>query len=174
MSKEPPKKRGRKLQLTPELIEKLCKIISETGLCKRAYEVCGFSQATFYKWIIDYPEFSEKVENAKKDFQQKNVDEYSHNKELAESFITQVLAGKYYKKKRRQVLNRNDQIVTLEDEEQVVPGEYILERVFGKTNTESQTTFVFQIGDPTPIEDRKDGDETEILNLLELDAEDDI
>lgn len=164
------KRKGRKPKLTPERIDAICKTLAETGSDRITYETHSISAKSFYEWQNTNPEFKQKIDQARQAFYQKGVDSAAHNVELANTFITQVLEGKYFKKKIKQVLDRSGEVRTLEELEQVVPSDQILERVLGRSSADPNPTFVFQIGEPTPIDDRTPGDEEEILALLALES----
>ncbi len=61
-----------KTKYTPELIELIERILAETGSDITTYRAAGITAETFYAWIRQRPDFSERVAKAKKAFRDKN------------------------------------------------------------------------------------------------------
>jgi len=55
---------------TPERVDRIFRAIAQTGKDKEGYEAGGITPETFYRWIKDKPEFSERVTHAKDLFRQ--------------------------------------------------------------------------------------------------------
>lgn len=54
---------------TPERLELIYKVLSEGGTEKEAYTRAGISQDTYYAWLKQKPEFSEKVKEAQRAYE---------------------------------------------------------------------------------------------------------
>lgn len=133
---------GRRSKYIPELVEAICQTIRETGSDRLAYESHNLSHQTFYLWISKHPEFNEKVEKARQDFYRNKNNKAGDQKELAESFIQNTLAGKTFRWSMREVLDRHGNVHQLTSIEQVLPTPQILERVLGQVSEESRSLQV--------------------------------
>lgn len=134
----PKQKEGGKYR--PEVLDIIYKILEENGTDTDACKGAGISKETFYTWLRIKPEFKQKVEEIKQARLIKTSQPLLDRKEIAESFIDQVIQGKKFKKKiiNKQVLNRQGEIVTLTEEhlEEVLPTPQMLERILGKEEIE--------------------------------------
>jgi hypothetical protein len=156
-----PKTGGRKSRYTSDLVEAICQTIRETGSDRLGYERNDVSHQTFYKWISLYPEFNENVEKARQDFLTFKQSQLGAQKELAESYIHNVLAGKAFRWSMREVLDRNGVVHQLSSVEQVLPTPQILERVLGQVKSDDQNTgnsfqVIFGLAEPPELEEGVD------------------
>lgn len=70
---------GRKPKYSQELANLIVEVISQTGSDKAAYSAVGIRAGTYYRWLNEKSEFSERVARAKEDF----------SKTAPEAFISQ-------------------------------------------------------------------------------------
>ncbi|MEM9450693.1 MAG: transposase [Cyanobacteria bacterium P01_E01_bin.6] len=59
------RKRKRVVRYTTRRADEICRAIEKIGSVKEACKSIGLQPSTFYNWKKKYPEFSEKVDNAK-------------------------------------------------------------------------------------------------------------
>jgi len=62
-----PNKPGRPSKYEPDTVAEIIKLLSEGCIVENVCAKTGIGVSTFYDWIIEYPEFSEKVTRAKAD-----------------------------------------------------------------------------------------------------------
>ncbi|BAU12872.1 hypothetical protein LEP3755_34050 [Leptolyngbya sp. NIES-3755] len=150
------KRRGRNSKCTPELIERFCKVLLETGSIKDSCEACGIDTSTYWRWREKDVNFHSSIETALAERLNRASKPIWNRREVAESYVDDVLAGRKFRIKRRQVLSKSGEIIDLVDEEQVIPSDALLERVLGARQEESNTSFQVSFGLAEPPQEEED------------------
>ncbi|HEY9824924.1 MAG TPA: hypothetical protein V6D19_05715 [Stenomitos sp.] len=63
-------KRGRSSKYSPERVEQICTAIARTGSDRAGWQAGDISSETFYRWINEFPEFSEGISNARAEYRE--------------------------------------------------------------------------------------------------------
>lgn len=81
----PKSNRGAKGKYTPEVVNRICHALAATGRDKAALAAGGIHADTFYRWIKDKPEFSERVDTARAEWLTR--DDYARDKAMRDGLL---------------------------------------------------------------------------------------
>lgn len=156
---QPKKRRGKQSKFTNELQSRILELAKVCKTDKEIYEAVGISKDSFYRYLSDHSDFSDLFTKARsqKSIEQENALVWDR-RQAAEDYIELVYKRQVWKQKKkyRQVLNRQGEIVTLVDieEEQIMPQDVmrILDSLPGSGSGALQVNI--QVGEETFEEER--------------------
>lgn len=59
---------GRKGKYDERTVATICRVVARTGADRPAYEAAGIAKDTFYKWLREKPDFSDRVARAREEW----------------------------------------------------------------------------------------------------------
>ena len=86
-------KLGRKTKYNSDRVARICKIISEGGTEKSAFEAVGVSESQYYEWKATKSEFAEAVKKAKAEYE--NWLDVQYKKEAGKSLMLLIKGTEY-------------------------------------------------------------------------------
>lgn len=123
---------GRKTKYSAQIVEKILEALRHSGSDRQAFEAAGVSRDTFYKWIRQYPDFSDALVQAKIVFRERCPEQL---REKAMDALLDHLYGRVVETWTiHEIVRDGEKIIRRESTKTVKRGvpQWVIERILGK------------------------------------------
>lgn len=134
---------GRKTKYTSQIVEKIVEVLRLTGSDRQAFEAARISHDTFYRWVKQYPDFSDALAQAKIDFRERCPEQL---REKAMDALLDYLYGRVVETWTiHEIVRDREKIIHRESTKTVKRGvpQWVIERILGKPIDELEAVKCF-------------------------------